>query len=404
MLLAILVVLLILGFLVFVHELGHFLVAKLFGVKAEEFGFGFPPRIVGWVYNEKKKSWEMIKGAKQVKRKNTIYSLNLIPLGGFVKILGEDGEDKEQVAKKTKKRVKNSENFSHKPVWQRILILVAGVFMNFYIAGVIFSLGFFIGTPEPVMENTGFNYKDVKIQILEVVADSPAKEMGLKPGDEILKLSIDGQAVDIEETDQVHNFISQNQGREILVEVIRGDDIYRLKGTPRTEYKENEGSLGIGFDKIGIVSYPLHKAIFMGFGSMFTVTYRMIEVFGQMFMELFQGKADKIKEVSGPIGIVVFTNQFTEMGLAYLIRFAAILSINLAIINILPIPALDGGRILFLIFEKIKGRPVSPKFELGLHTIGMYLLLLLMLFVTVRDFSKFKNSFLVLWEKFLNIF
>lgn len=403
MILTIVIFLLILGVLIFVHELGHFLAARIFGVKTEEFGFGFPPRMAGIYFDEKKKKWKIVKGSKKIKSKNTIYSINWIPLGGFVKILGEDGENKEKAQKINKKEMKKSDDFSLKPIWQRIIILVCGVAMNFYFAGIILSLGFLIGTPEPVVKDNQ-NYRNPIIQILEVVPDSPAEKMGIKPGDEIVKISSDLKTVEIIETDQVYNFINQNKGEEIMVEVNRGNDVYRLKGTPRVDYEEGEGSLGIGFEKIAIVSYPLQEAVINGFSSTFAITGKMFSLFVTMFTDLFQGDTQKIESVSGPIGIVVYTNQFTEMGLAYVLRFAALLSINLAIINILPIPALDGGRILFLIIEKIKGKPVSSKIEGGLHALGMYLLLFLMLFITIRDISKFKNNFLVIWEKILNLF
>jgi regulator of sigma E protease len=402
---------LILGVLIFVHELGHFLTARFFGVKAEEFGFGFPPRIFGLVFNNKKKKWEFIKGNKEVKRKNTVYSLNWIPIGGFVKILGEDGHNKAE--KKEKKRSKEelkkfgkeSPNFSHKPIWQRIVILTAGVTMNFVLAIFILSIGFLVGTPEPVVEGSGLEYRNMKIQVVAVIKDSPAEKMGMMIGDEIVSITANNKKEELKEIDQVLEIVNQNKGKEIVVAIKRGDNVHKLKGTPRENPPQDEGALGFGFDKIGLVSYPFHKAFYNGFVSTFSITIQMIEAFGEMFGDLFfKGDTEKIEQVSGPIGIVVYTNQMNEMGFSYLLRFAAILSINLAIINILPIPALDGGRILFLIFEKIKGKPVSQRIETGLHTIGMYLLLLLMVVITIRDVDKFRNSFLVLWEKFSGLF
>ncbi|MBD3245376.1 MAG: RIP metalloprotease RseP [Candidatus Moranbacteria bacterium] len=406
MFLSIVAFIIILGLLIFVHELGHFLTARVFGVKAEEFGFGFPPRMIGVVFNEKKQKWEIIKGNKEVKRKNTIYSLNYIPIGGFVKILGEDGEDKGQNKKDKKIKVdKKSNNFSHKPVWQRIIILSAGVIMNFITAAIILSFGFMIGLPEPVEDEAG-QLKNPKVQIIEVIKDSPAQKMGLASGDEILKIKVPetGQSIEVEKTAQVVSFIKKNSNREILIKVKRGDDIYRLKGTPRENPPEGQGSLGIALSRVAIVSYPFFESIKMGFSSTIGITKQMLIAFKTMFGDfIFKGDSEKLKQVSGPLGIVVLTNQMTEMGFSYLVQFAALLSINLAIINILPIPALDGGRILFLLLESIKGKPVSSRLEGKFHLIGMFLLLTLMFVITVRDFFKFEEKFEVLFEKISNI-
>jgi len=394
MILTLLAFAVILGLLIFVHEMGHFLVARMMGVKAEEFGFGFPPRILGVVYNAKHKKWELVKGNRYIKRKNTIYSLNWIPLGGFVKIFGEDGAKKE-----TKK---NPRNFANKPVWQRMSILVAGVAMNFLVAALILSVGFKIGLPKAVEEGSQVSGTS-RIHVVEVAPDSPAQEMQLKPGDEITQLTSGVESVAPQKVDEVVGFLGSLKGQEILMEIKRGDNVYRLRGTPRENVPLGEGALGITLTRTEIVSYPLLTSLKMGFVATYDMTRAILNALGGMLRDLiFYGKVKG--DVSGPVGIVVLTNQMAEMGFIYLLQFAAILSINLAIINILPIPALDGGRILFLIIEKIKGSPVSSEIEQRIHLGGFYLLIALMIFITVRDVFKFQDKFEILWEKIVGIF
>jgi regulator of sigma E protease len=400
MIFSILAFVIILGLLIFVHELGHFLSARFFGVKAEEFGFGFPPRLFGLVYNTKKKKWEIIKGNKDVKRKNTIYSINWIPIGGFVKLLGEDGEGKEDL--------KNNHNsFVSKKIWQKIIILASGVVMNFFTAAIILAIGFYSGFPgsldDPSINKN--NIQESKIRVLNVVEDTPAEEVGLKPFDNIAKIILEDQTVEINGEKQLVDLINQSKGQEIILEVIRGDDIYRFKVTPRVDYPAEEGSIGFEFSKITIVSYPLGTAIYKGFTGVINMTIGMVRGLASMLYELiFFADTEKAKQVTGIVGIAVYTNTFFEMGFPYLIQLAAMLSINLAIVNILPIPALDGGRILFLIIEKIKGKKVSSKLEGAFHAGGMYFLLGLMLFITIRDIAKFKDKFLVIYEKIVGLF
>ncbi|MEA3273247.1 MAG: RIP metalloprotease RseP [Patescibacteria group bacterium] len=394
MILTLLAFALILGLLIFVHEMGHFLVARMMGVKAEEFGFGFPPRIFGVVYNKKYRKWEFVKGNKPLKRKNTIYSLNWIPLGGFVKIFGENGLEKD--AKK------DSSNFANKPIWQRTSILAAGVAMNFLAAALILSVGFKIGLPEAVEDDSQVSGSS-RIHIVAVAPDSPAYEMQLKPGDEITQLTAGTETVAPQKVAEVVSFLGDLEGEEMLMEVKRGDNVYRLKGTPRENAPLGEGALGITLTRTEIVAYPLLTSLKMGFVATYDMTKAMLSALGGMIRDLISD--GKVKgDVAGPVGIVVLTNQMAEMGFIYLLQFAAILSINLAIINILPIPALDGGRILFLIVEKIKGSPVSQAVEQRIHLGGFYLLIALMIFITVRDVFKFQDKFQILWEKIVGIF
>jgi regulator of sigma E protease len=369
----ILIFVVLLGLLVFVHELGHFVVAKRNGIRVDEFGFGFPPRLFGVIKNEQGK-YQIVWGNKDVPSGETVYSLNWIPLGGFVRIAGEDGHGTD-----------DPESFANKSAWIRIKVLGAGVFMNFLLAWLLISVVFMLGLPQPIDSSESGRYTDTKIQILSIAKGTPAEAMGLKMGDEII--SVNGKVMTT--LDDVLQEITSHKGQEIIVGIDRFGKTLTLSGTPRTEYPAGEGSLGISFSETAIVSYPWYQAIYEGARATYNITMAIFQAFGQMIASLFGGAGTAL-DVTGPVGIVYLTKQMSELGLPYLLQFAALLSINLGIINILPIPALDGGRILFVLIEKLKGSPVSHRIEGMMHQIGFMLLLLLMLFVTIRDFSQFQ--------------
>ncbi len=370
----ILIFVVLLGLLVFVHELGHFLVARRNGIRVDEFGFGFPPRLVGFVQDEATGKYRIVWGNQEVPSSRTVYSLNWIPLGGFVKIAGEDGHD-----------TSDPTSFGGKSAWVRIKVLAAGVFMNFLFAWFLISIVFMLGLPQPIDPSEHGKYENAKIQILSIVKGTPAETMGLRMGDAIL--SING--VKITTLEQVSQEISGHKGQEIVIGVDRFGEKFSLLGTPRKEYPANEGSLGISFSETAVVSYPWYEAIYEGGLATYNITVAIFGAFGNMIASLWS--TEKIAlDVTGPVGIVYLTKQMSDLGLPYLLQFAALLSINLGIINILPIPALDGGRILFILIEKLKGSPVSHRVEGMIHQIGFILLLLLMLFVTIRDFSQFQ--------------
>jgi len=424
------VFIIILGVLIFVHELGHFLTAQKNGIKASEFGFGFPPRIVGFQFLTGKKQeertevesiqvekvdikmagneeiiketitekmrkfseivpvrkWRIIWGDRdgdsEKERKDldemrenryaggTIYSINWIPLGGFVKIKGEGGEDKE-----------DEDSFAGRSAWTRTKVLAAGVIMNFLLAWLLIAVVFMIGAPVAIDSSTASTPKS-KIQISEVVPDSPASGMGLQVGDEILKNN------DFKTLEEVQDYISSHKGQEITLQVKRGNQSLNLKGTPRIDVPAGQGALGIGLAETVVVRYSFFQAIWKGLTTMLNLILAMLLALYGILKNLIMGQGVGA-DVAGPVGIAVLTKQVTTLGLIYVLQFAALLSINLGIINILPIPALDGGRILFILIEKIKGSPVSQKTEQLFHTIGFILLIMLMILVTFRDVMKF---------------
>jgi len=384
----------ILGVLVFVHELGHFLTAIRNGIRAEEFGFGFPPRIFGFQKYSKgnKKKWRLIWGRydgddeqeisdhKEKQNKGyasgTIYSLNWIPLGGFVRIKGENGD-----------KGNESDSFAAKQPWVRIKVLIAGVLMNFLLAWVLFSVILTFGAPESIDPDSPVD--GAKIMISYIQPGSPAEKMGLQVGDEILK---NQPTFMVGNLSDIKSYIDANRGQEIKILVKKEGRLKEISGVPRQEVSDNEGALGIGYDLIVTKKYPWYQAIWNGLVWMANLTWIILTTFAGIIANLFAGKKAGV-EVAGPTGIYLLTKQVAAMGFIYILQLAAILSVNLGIINALPIPALDGGRILFILIEKIKGRPISQKIEQAFHTVSFILLILLMVIITIfSDIPKIMQS------------
>jgi regulator of sigma E protease len=371
----IVVFLLVLSLLVFVHEFGHFFAARKLGVKAEEFGFGFPPRIFG-VYKDKKGKWKRVWGKKKVEdNEDTIFSINSIPLGGFVKIKGQDGEKEE-----------DKDSFASKKVWKRAVILSAGVFMNIILAIILISVGFMIGFPQAVDKDRlpeSAIVSDEKVQIVQVSPDSPASSAGLKVADVIISVN-DERVVS---SDDVGSLIKRSDG-EIEILVDRFGEYKSLKILPEFDEELDRNIIGISFSPSAIVKYPWYTAMWEGVKSTFQLLGFIIYALYDIVKNLIIGQPVDA-EVAGPIGIADLTGQMARMGIIYLIQFTALLSLNLAIINFLPFPALDGGRLIFLLVEKIKGSPVKKEFEAVFHNVGFILLMVLFLWVTIKDVLKF---------------
>jgi len=359
-LLSIIVFIVILFLIVLVHEWGHFKAARKFGIRVDEFGFGFPPKIFGKKIGE------------------TEYSLNWIPLGGFVKIFGESREGEGE-----------PDSFVSKPIWQRMIVILGGVFMNWVLAAVLLTIGFWYGLPQEVTDANIDRARDVSIAITHVAPGSPAEEAGIKIGDSLVSLSYANNTSQVLEVEDVSAFINTSAGEEeVQVGIKRGEEVLNLSMLPEEPNEDGKRIIGVGLAKLGIVSSTWYQAPWDGTKAAWTMTTIFVGAFYDLLKNLIlTGSAGA--DLAGPVGIGVMTYQFTQLGLSYLIQFAAILSLNLAIINILPIPALDGGRFLFLIIEAIKGSPVSKKMEATFQTAGIFLLISLMIFVTIKDVARF---------------
>lgn len=383
MFLTVIIFILILGVLVLVHEAGHFFVAKRNGVRADEFGFGYPPRVFGFYKNKDKKKKVIfgnkpVEEIKDIEKGKTVFSLNWIPIGGFVKIHGEDGENK-----------KDPESFASKSIWKRFKILFAGSGMNL-ISGIVFlAIALQLGLPQQVDDLEKNN--NAKVQIVQVSKGTPAEEAGINFGDIIIDIDNGEEKVDVNTVAQVQEVISANKGQEIILTLEHPgqEGIFEKKVFIREEYPDNQGPTGIMLARVAEKKYGFFQSFWMAIVATYSMIVTILWFLWDLIASIFtENKVDA--EVAGPVGIAVLTGEMARMGIAYLFNFAAILSINLAVINLLPFPALDGGRIFFLIIEKIKGSPISQKAEGIIHTAGFFVLISLMILVTVKDFVNFE--------------
>ncbi len=346
MLISILIFFIVLSILILVHEFGHYWIAKKSGIWVEEFGFGLPPRLVGKKIGE------------------TIYSINLFPFGGFVRLHGEQEEE----------GITNPNRaFLNKSKKTRFLVVIAGVIMNFLLAVAAFAIVYsFSGIPR----DTG------QVKVVDVAPASPAQTSGLLVGD-IIK-SVDGK--EVKKVNDFINAVEEKKGKRVQIETDKG----KLTVTPRESPPEGEGPLGVIITTTEIFYPPVWQRPFYGvcFGFKEAIFWGQTVVTGfvSIFQNLFRGEAPK--DLAGPVGIFAVTTEAAKIGILALINFVGILSVNLAVLNVLPFPALDGGRLLFIAIESVIGRKIVPKVEAVIHTVGMIILLGLLLAITIGDIRK----------------
>lgn len=320
-----------LAFLILVHELGHFIIAKLSGVKVEEFGIGLPPRIVGKKIGE------------------TIYSVNALPLGGFVRLYGEFAEENSEHP---------ARSFSGAAWWKRAAVLLAGVSMNVVIGWLLVSAVFAIGIPNAVL-------------VEEVRAKSTAEFAGLVGGDEILGF---------DHAEDFVAFIKNNQEKEIAINIRSEGKEKKIVVTPRGVLGVVVHDAGVPREGLlmslkdgGLVSLRILKATVGGIVALVSRAFRSGEL---------------VDGLVGPIGVFGLAGNAAKNGLVYFLQLLGIISLNLGVLNALPFPALDGGRLLFVVIEKIKGSPVAPVIERTVNAIGFALLMILIIAITARDIAQ----------------
>jgi len=353
----VLIFLAVIAILVLSHEFGHFMAAKMRGMRVDEFGFGFPPKIFGKKWGE------------------TEYTFNLFPFGGFVKIWGEDEVEETD----------NMRNFIAHGTGSKFIVIAAGVMMNILLAYVLFTIGHIAGLPTAVDDET--LARNVQVQIIEVAALSPAADAGVLSGDTITYLAYNEERISVQNIEDVQDGIASHLGEQITLGLMRGDEEITLSITPRTHPPEGEGALGIAMLKTGIVSVPWYRAPWEELKTTAALTSAVTGGLWSFFANLFH-TGEVLGEVAGPVGIAQVAGQAGRLGFIYLLQLTALLSINLAILNILPIPALDGGRMLFLIIEKLRGRPISALFAQRAHATGFIALILLMIIITYKDIVR----------------
>ena len=351
--------------MVLVHELGHFIAAKKLGVTVEEFGLGLPPKI------RKLFTWQ-----------GTEFTLNWLPLGGFVKMCGEDREA--PTINHQPSIIEAAGFFYAQKPWKRAIILVAGVFMNLVLGVAAFTAIYTVmGIPEE---------RDVVV-IDAVAPGSPAEKAQLKQNDVVSQLRIANYESRITSTNDFIDLVNAHRGEEITLNIKRGPEDKEIAITPRTESETpaGEGALGVAISNIQFIHYPWwqmpFRASVTGFKEALAWGRNIVEGLGKMVSDLIiHGKVPD--DVAGPVGIARITGEVAKRGWIPLFQLAGILSINLAIVNILPIPALDGGRLLFLGIEKLRGKPMDPNKERLIHLAGYAVLLGLIVLITIRDVMK----------------
>lgn len=334
----------VLSILVIAHEFGHYIVAKKNGIWVEEFGFGLPPRVFG------------------KKIGDTIYSINALPFGGFVRLHGEmteDGVTKPKLA------------FLTKSLWVKTAVITAGVVMNFLLAIVAFGI---------VYSHYGIPKDTGEVKIIDITTNSPAQLAKILVGDIVKK--VDGQ--EVKTVAEFVGKIETKKGKKVKLELQDRTIVI----TPRAEPPAGEGPLGVSISSTETYFPPLWKAPFYGayYGTKDSFMW-VGNVWGGLTGIAKDASHGKVsKEVSGPVGILAIIDRILKTGSVWdLVNLVAIISVNLAVLNIMPFPALDGGRLLFIMIEAIFGKKIAPKLESIIHGVGMVLLLLAMILITFKD-------------------
>ena len=355
--------------LIVVHEFGHFVAAKLSGMRVDEFGLGYPPR-----------------AATLGKIGETEYTLNWLPFGGFVKIYGEDGEGGDPRA------------FSKRPRILQAIVLVAGVTMNLLFAYVLITGALITGTPRALSESDLATAKGVELAVANVLPNSPAARAGLLPADSLMSAKdasgtwqpSTSPGTDVSNPKSFSTFVAASKGDAITLMVKRGGQEQSIIATPATGLIASDPTryaLGVEVATIGVVPLSLGAALQEGASLTWETTVLTAQGLAHFFYGIFTFSAN-LSQVAGPVGIAGAVGTASAQGLGDLFSIMAIISINLALINLIPIPALDGGRLLFVLIEGVIRRPIKPSLARAMNTVSFAFLILLMLVVTAHDIFK----------------
>ena len=350
-----LIFLLILSFLVIIHELGHFLFARWSKIKVEEFGLGYPPK-AKTLFTDKL---------------GTIYTLNWLPFGGFVRMFGEDGN------------VDAKGSFSSVSVWRRLLVVLAGASINFIFGVLAFGA---------IYSQHGIPTSLNGVRVEEVAVGSPAESAGIKVGEIVESVSSGSEKIETKTSEDLIAFVQNHRGEQVTLDTRSGTS-YQTYVRKVEEVPPGQGSLGVALTDFELKKYPWwempFRGMWIGLKAATNFSFLILNSLGTMLSELFL-RGQVPKDISGPVGIVYAAEKegFLRDGFWSQLNFAAILSINLAIVNVLPFPALDGGRAVFLVWELLTRRRVKPKVEMWVNTAGFVLLLSLIVLISVRDIGR----------------
>lgn len=351
---AILIIIIGLSLLIIGHEIGHFVAARLSKINVEEFGFGLPPHI--WKKRIGKTDW----------------SINWLPFGGFVKMWGEDGEEEEEKKKQEEVSKTGEVSFPHAKKSKRAFVLSAGVLMNFLLGWILLSLVYMVGVPGRLM-------------VLDVASDSPASVAGLMKDDVITSVQVDD--VMLEEPIHTNDFgslVKSAKNEEIKLGILRGQENISIITHGRENPPEGQGSLGISFTATSVESAPFFMSFLMGAQAVWSTCVGVLQAVWGLIASIWE-RTPVLENMSGPVGIVAYASGSESLGIIYMLQILGIISVNLAIMNLLPFPALDGGRLIFLLAEKIKGSPVSKKVQVWVNAGGFFILIGLMIVITIKD-------------------
>jgi regulator of sigma E protease len=385
---SILIFLAVLFVLVLVHEWGHYITAKWTGMRVDEFGIGFPPKLFG------------------VKKGETEYTFNALPLGGFVKIYGEDGvstpsspvaseasdrrsEASAEAGEGGEDTVKDySRSFVGKNKWAQALVLVAGVSMNVLFAWFLFSGAFMWGIDRAVDESEAS--ADARLIVTDVLTDGPASDAELPRGVVITAVSRGEETLPNLTPNAFSEFVSRDASSPVQIAYTKGDELFMANILPEAGVIEADAerpAIGVALTLVDTVSYPIFAAVKEGFFHTINSTVAITVGLGSLIKDAVLGEAD-FSQVAGPVGIVGLVGEASAFGFSALLMFTAFISLNLAVINLLPFPALDGGRLLFVGIEAITRRPMPVRATQIMNTVGFFILIALMVVVTWNDISK----------------
>ena len=354
----------VLAVLIFVHELGHFLTARACGIRVDAFKIGFGPKLIAW------------------RRGETEYGINWIPFGGFVRIHGEN-PDEEATSGPDALR-----SFVNKPRWQQVIVLASGVLMNFLFAWLIYACVFGTGVTASVdgFEKYADRFQNQRIMITYVLPASPAEKAGLKEGDVIESVGsiATGQRQSVEE---VQAAVNAGDGGSVTVHYLRGDVLGTAEIVPLAGFVQDRYAIGISMDNITDLRLPIWSAVSESLHYTLVMIKETVIGLYTFLANIFRG-APNFSDVAGPIGIAGIVGNAAELGFTYLLMITAIISINLGVVNLIPFPALDGGRILFVLIEGAFRRRIPARFANSANLVGFALLMILMVAVTWKDIAK----------------
>jgi regulator of sigma E protease len=363
----ILIFIAVLALLVFVHEFGHFTVAKWFGMRVDEFGLGFPPRAASF----------------KPENSETTYTLNWLPLGGFVKIFGENGQTNDD-----QDDPHHGRSFQDKPWYAQVAVLVAGVLMNMFLAFLLLSLSYMVGTLA-LSDSEAGEVTDTGVIITQVLPDSPAEMAGLEPGDTISRIGLAGGSSTATVTPAVvQQTVEQATGSAVFFVLKKSDSATSSATATPAITSSGRRQVGIAMAEAGTLKLAFFPAVAEGARATVSLTEQTVAGFYNLLSDAIAGGGESLSQVAGPVGIADLVGDAADRGLAALFSFMALISINLAVLNLLPFPALDGGRIVFSIIEAIRGKQIPPKIATYVNGLGMILLLILMVLVTYQDIVR----------------